>query len=122
MLPLQSVSQSDAFRHVLARDGAPVPLDTSSRSGSVIACVISCWVICGVAVAARFYARGRIQRVLGSEDWCVLAAYVSSMANGSVKTTNAAGFQLLALGYTVATIYGSFDAVYRLRVAGRTET
>ncbi|KAK3344509.1 hypothetical protein B0T25DRAFT_487390 [Lasiosphaeria hispida] len=67
-------------------DDTPVALDTASLAGSVIACAISCWVICGVAVCARFYARGKIQHVLGPEDWCVLVAY------------------LLALGFTVTTI------------------
>lgn len=55
--------------------GAPA-LDTTSMAGSLIACAVLCWVICGVGVGARFYARGRIQNVLAREDWCVLAAWV----------------------------------------------
>ncbi|KAK1760319.1 hypothetical protein QBC47DRAFT_3618 [Echria macrotheca] len=60
--------------------------ETGSRSGSIVACAILTWVICGLAVSARFYARGKIQNVLGKEDWCVLVAY------------------LMSLGFTVATV------------------
>jgi hypothetical protein len=114
MQPFQLV-HSDVFRHILARaDDAPAALDTSSRSGSIIACAVSCWVICGLAVVARFYARGRIQRVLGPEDWCVLAAYVSFyIAKCSGMRSDVDRSQLLALGFTVATVYGKSNAPSR---------
>src|SRR3569833_2559768 len=97
--------------------GAPA-LDTTSMAGSLIACAVLCWVICGVGVGARFYARGRIQNVLAREDWCVLAAWVrgpflllshslSLLSHHTHADQNAhkTPRQLLALGFTVGTIY-----------------
>jgi hypothetical protein len=51
--------------------------DTSSIGGSIIACAVVCWVICGVVVCVRFYTRGKLSLILGREDWCVLVAWVS---------------------------------------------
>lgn len=55
-----------------APDGHPY----ETRAGSVIACYAVTLVLSGVAVGARFYTRGRIQHVLGREDWAILAAWV----------------------------------------------
>jgi len=51
--------------------------NSTSFAGNIIACAVVCWVLCGVGVTARFYVRGRILKLLGREDWCVLVAYVS---------------------------------------------
>ncbi|KAK1749929.1 hypothetical protein QBC47DRAFT_395237 [Echria macrotheca] len=78
------------FSNTLAgRDVNPTSSNTENKSGSIIACAFSTWAICGIAVAARFYARGKIQHVLGKEDWCVLVAY------------------LMSFGFTMATVYGA---------------
>ena len=49
---------------------------TESRTELMIACVVVAVLVSGAAVGARFYTRGRIQRVLGYEDWTFFAAWV----------------------------------------------
>jgi len=53
-------------------DGNPY----ETRSGLVIACYVVTLLLSGAAVGARFYTRGRIQHVLGREDWTILVAWV----------------------------------------------
>jgi len=56
--------------------GPPSGNPYETRSGSLIACYVVTLLIAGAAVGARLYTRGRIQHVLGSEDWTVLVAWV----------------------------------------------
>ena len=50
--------------------------DTSNMGGTVLACAVVSVVISGLALAARFYSRGHLKRLLGPEDWCCLVAWV----------------------------------------------
>ena len=58
---------------------APLQVGSPSdnQAPSVYACAITTVAIAAVAVTARFYTRGRILRVVGIEDWCILVALVS---------------------------------------------
>lgn len=98
---------------------APVPPDNGSLGGSIIACAFTCWAICCAAVFARLYTRGRIKRVIGREDWCVLIAWVGLLHAGTrgssfvplcpgnaQQSAYMMSSQLLALGYSVGMIYG----------------
>lgn len=47
------------------------------RTGTVIAASVVFWFLGAVAVSLRFYARAKIVRVLGAEDWSMLGSLVS---------------------------------------------
>jgi hypothetical protein len=47
--------------------------------GTVVAASIVCFAIAAAMVALRFYTRIKIVRVLGAEDWTILAALVLSL-------------------------------------------
>ena len=81
------MSENNSTRPPGFGTGAPPALDTTSMGGSLIACAVVCWVICGIGVGARFYARGRIQHVLAREDWCVLAAWVCGLCSFTDTTS-----------------------------------
>jgi hypothetical protein len=56
-----------------------VPVDPNeSLSGSIIACVGVMFAASTVSLGLRFYVRGRLLRAIAAEDWCILAAWVSS--------------------------------------------
>ena len=63
------------------------PLDPSLSSQNlgptVVACAVTTTLLAGAAVAARFYTRGRILRVLGTEDWLILTSFVRGMVGYS---------------------------------------
>jgi hypothetical protein len=50
---------------------------TDSRAGTIIAVVIVLCTLTSICVALRFYARMRIGKNLGMDDWTTLAALVS---------------------------------------------
>jgi hypothetical protein len=51
-----------------------------SVSGSIVASAIGTLLAATLAVGVRFYTRVKIVRVLGIEDWTILAALVSRPA------------------------------------------
>ncbi|POS71906.1 hypothetical protein DHEL01_v209704 [Diaporthe helianthi] len=51
-----------------------------SRQGNIIACAALTWLISAVVVASRFYLRGHLMKLLGPEDWVILAALFFSLA------------------------------------------
>jgi hypothetical protein len=69
----------------MASASPPSPNGGDSTSASVIASAVSTLAVATAAVAARFYTRAVIKSALATEDWFVLAAWVSG-----------------PLGYTVA--------------------
>ncbi|KAK3997863.1 hypothetical protein QBC44DRAFT_46292 [Cladorrhinum sp. PSN332] len=61
------------------RSEPPTPdSDGGDLSGVVIACAVVTLALAAVALAARFYTRMVIVRVLAAEDWFVLAAWLLS--------------------------------------------
>ena len=50
--------------------------DTEHRPALAIACAVTCTVVSGLFVAARFYTRRVITRALGRADWCILVGWV----------------------------------------------
>jgi hypothetical protein len=58
---------------------SPSPNGGDDISASVVASAVSTLAIATVAVAARFYTRAVIKCALATEDWFVLAAWVSDM-------------------------------------------
>jgi hypothetical protein len=62
-------------------DGVSKPPAESSVDlpATVLACAILSLLISGLAVAARFYTRGRLRKILGSEDWCILCAWLACL-------------------------------------------
>ena len=56
------------------------PIDPNeSLSGTMIACVGVMLAASTTAIGLRFYVRGRLLRTVSAEDWCILAAWVSSL-------------------------------------------
>lgn len=53
---------------------------SESRQGNIIACAVLTWLISAVVVASRFYLRGNLMKLLGPEDWVILAALFFSLA------------------------------------------
>jgi hypothetical protein len=53
---------------------------SESRQGNIIVCAALTWLISAVVVASRFYLRGTLMKLLGSEDWVILAALFFSFA------------------------------------------
>ena len=53
---------------------------SESRQGNIIACAALTWLISAVTVASRFYLRGSLMKLLGPEDWVILAALFFSLA------------------------------------------
>lgn len=45
----------------------------------IIACAIITWLIALFFVILRFYTRGRLIRVLGPTDWCIIPSLVSHL-------------------------------------------
>ncbi|KAK3938455.1 hypothetical protein QBC46DRAFT_390162 [Diplogelasinospora grovesii] len=68
----------------MASGAAPPPLPPNlphdSLQANIIASSVVCFVISAVFVALRFYTRGKIIRVLGPTDWCILAALIFAAA------------------------------------------
>lgn len=52
---------------------------SESRQGNIIACAVLTWLISAVVVASRFYLRGNLMKLLGPEDWVILAALFFSL-------------------------------------------
>ncbi|KAG6355933.1 hypothetical protein INS49_015317 [Diaporthe citri] len=73
---------------------------SESRQGNIIACAILTWLISAVVVASRMYLRGSLMKLLGPEDWVILAALFFSLAQ-SIGFTVMAG---LGLGRHVVAI------------------
>lgn len=69
-----SQTTADAPRESVA--GVPLPAMADNGSTSVIACAITCQVVSGLFVSARFYSRGVITRALGWDDYSILTAWV----------------------------------------------
>lgn len=53
---------------------------SESRQGNIIACAVLTWMISVLVVASRFYLRGHLVKLLGPEDWVILAALFFSFA------------------------------------------
>lgn len=53
---------------------------SESRQGNIIACAVLTWVISAFVVASRLYLRGHLMKLLGPEDWVILAALFFSLA------------------------------------------
>lgn len=53
---------------------------SESRQGNIIACAVLTWLISAVVVASRFYLRGNLMKLIGPEDWVILAALFFSLA------------------------------------------
>lgn len=66
---------------------------SESRQGSIIACAVLTWLISVVVVASRMYLRGRLMKLIGPEDWVILAALFFSFAQ-SIGFTVMAGLGL----------------------------
>lgn len=48
----------------------------ASYAVQIYVCAVLTWAITAAFVAARFYTRGRLLRVLGPEDWVILLSLV----------------------------------------------
>ncbi|ROV93588.1 hypothetical protein VMCG_08070 [Cytospora schulzeri] len=59
------------------------PNASASHQGSIVVCAVVTWLISAVFVGLRLHLRGRLMRVLGSEDWVILASLVFSAGNSS---------------------------------------
>ncbi|KAL2279884.1 hypothetical protein FJTKL_13047 [Diaporthe vaccinii] len=66
---------------------------SESRQGNIIACAVLTWLISALVVASRMYLRGSLMKLLGPEDWVILAALFFSLAQ-SIGFTVMAGFGL----------------------------
>lgn len=66
---------------------------SESRQGNIIACAWLTWLISAVVVASRMYLRGSLMKLLGPEDWVILAALFFSLAQ-SIGFTVMAGLGL----------------------------
>lgn len=66
---------------------------SESRQGNIIACAVLTWLISALAVASRLYLRGRLMKLLGPEDWVIVAALAFSLAQ-SIGFTVMAGLGL----------------------------
>lgn len=66
---------------------------SESRQGDIIACAWLTWLISAVVVASRMYLRGSLMKLLGPEDWVILAALFFSLAQ-SIGFTVMAGLGL----------------------------
>jgi hypothetical protein len=76
---------------------------SDNQAPNIYACAITTVVIAGIAVAARFYARARILRVVGIEDWCILIALVGpGLAARSFRRARLSDNHLPSLHRTVA--------------------
>lgn len=45
-----------------------------SYQGNIIGCAVATWAVSAVFVGLRFYLRGHLMKVLGREDWTILAS------------------------------------------------
>lgn len=66
----------------------PPPSDLISNpsdnySGSIIISAVLTWLIAALFVALRFYTRGWLVRILGWEDWVILASLLFSALNSA---------------------------------------
>ncbi|KUI52694.1 hypothetical protein VP1G_00015 [Cytospora mali] len=52
-----------------------------SHQGSIIACAVITWLIAAIFVGMRLYLRGRVMKVMGLEDWVILASLIFSGCN-----------------------------------------
>lgn len=66
---------------------------SESRQADIIACAWLTWLISAVVVASRMYLRGSLMKLLGPEDWVILAALFFSLAQ-SIGFTVMAGLGL----------------------------
>ena len=66
----------------VASDGSTEDRGESFQT-SIIVCAVVTWVIAAVFVGMRFYTRRCLIRVLGAEDWVILASLVVSAINSA---------------------------------------
>ncbi|KAM5352982.1 hypothetical protein ACJ41O_005704 [Fusarium nematophilum] len=66
-------------RERMAADGVDVNLE-ESRQTNIIVCDVLTWVFALTFVCLRLYTRARLTRSVGSEDWVLVAAMLSSTA------------------------------------------
>jgi hypothetical protein len=82
---------------VAQRSAGTVAPAKEDLSGTIIACAGTMIALSTLAVALRFYVRGRMVRTIASEDWCILAAWVFTVAadGGTIREAQ------LALGHHI---------------------
>lgn len=51
-----------------------------SYQGNIISCAIVTWLVSAFVVGSRFYLRGSLMKLLGPEDWVILASLFFSLA------------------------------------------
>lgn len=76
----RSESVTSGSPHSLG-DLPPPDNGPSNLPATVVACAVIAVVISGLSVAARFYTRGVLRKILGAEDWCILASWLFSFGN-----------------------------------------
>ncbi|KAJ0116987.1 hypothetical protein J7T55_003402 [Diaporthe amygdali] len=53
---------------------------SESYQGNIIACAVLTWLISALVVGSRMYLRGHLMKLLGAEDWVILASLFFSLA------------------------------------------
>ncbi|KAK3391182.1 hypothetical protein B0H63DRAFT_520376 [Podospora didyma] len=93
------------------------PSDDPSISWTVIACAVVTTALASLAVGLRLYVRVKLLRAMAREDWCIIAAWVFSVASNGVVIKEAE----VALGHHMATVSAAdimtwFRASYALSI------
>ncbi|KAI3393085.1 hypothetical protein diail_4756 [Diaporthe ilicicola] len=73
---------------------------SESYQGNIIGCAVATWLISAFVVGSRFYLRGSLMKLLGSEDWVILASLFFSLAQSIgfvVEASHGLGKHALAI-------------------------